>query len=89
MSAAKAASDHMKDWFKGTEPGQFVSMGVVSDGSYGTPKDVVFSFPVAIKNGKWEIIKGLPVDDFGRKMLDTTAKELQEEKDEAITIIGA
>lgn len=52
MSAAKAASDHMHDWFKGTTPGKFVSMGVLSDGSYGAPKDVIFSFPVTIKNGK-------------------------------------
>lgn len=52
MSAAKAASDHMRDWFKGTSPNKFVSMGVLSDGSYGAPKDVIFSFPVTIKNGK-------------------------------------
>ncbi|CAH1159405.1 unnamed protein product [Phaedon cochleariae] len=89
MSAAKAAADHMRDWFNGTAPGQFVSMGVVSDGSYGTPKDVVFSFPVSIKNGKWEIVQGLTIDDFSRKMLDATGKELEEEKTDAVGIIGA
>ncbi|EFA02482.1 malate dehydrogenase, cytoplasmic [Tribolium castaneum] len=89
MSAAKAAGDHMKDWFHGTPAGQFVSMGVVSDGSYGTPKDVVFSFPVVIKNKKWEIVKNLQIDDFGRKMLDITGKELEEERGEALAIIGA
>ncbi|KAG5861589.1 hypothetical protein JTB14_025010 [Gonioctena quinquepunctata] len=89
MSAAKAAADHMKDWFLGTAPGQFVSMGVVSDGSYGTPKDVVFSFPVTIANGKWEIVQGLQTDDFARKMLDATGKELEEERVEAISIIEA
>ena len=89
MSAAKAASDHMRDWFNGTSSGKFVSMGVVSDGSYGTPKDVVFSFPVTISNKKWEIVKDLPTDDFAKKMLETTGKELEEERAEALTIIGA
>lgn len=83
MSAAKAAADHMSDWFRGTAPGKFVSMGVVSDGSYGTPQDVVFSFPVKVTNGKWEIVQGLPIDDYARKMLDATGKELLEERDEA------
>lgn len=87
MSAAKAACDHMKDWFHGTQPGRFVSMGVVSDGSYGTPKDVVYSFPVAIKDGKWTIVQGLAIDDFSRKMLDNTAKELVEEREEAFTVV--
>ncbi|XP_060530515.1 malate dehydrogenase, cytoplasmic [Cylas formicarius] len=89
MSAAKAASDHMRDWFLGTQPGQFVSMGVLSDGSYGAPKDVVFSFPVTITGGKWEIVRELQVNDFARKMLDTTGKELEEERQEAISVIGA
>jgi malate dehydrogenase len=56
MSAAKAAADHVKDWWNGTEEGRFVSMGVVSDGSYGIPKDIVFSFPVTIKNKQWKIV---------------------------------
>jgi malate dehydrogenase len=89
MSAAKAAGDHMRDWFHGTASGRFVSMGVLSDGSYGAPKDVVFSFPVVIKNKKWEIVKGLQIDDFARKMLDATGKELEEERTEALAIIGA
>lgn len=57
MSAAKAAADHMRDWFMGTPVGKFVSMGVMSDGSYCTPKDIVYSFPVEITNGQWSIIK--------------------------------
>lgn len=57
MSAAKAAGDHMRDVWLGTEPGSYVSMGVISDGSYGAPKDVVFSFPVAIKNKTWSIVQ--------------------------------
>lgn len=56
MSAAKAASDHVRDWWQGTQPGTFVSMGVVSDGSYGIPKDIVFSFPVEIKDKQWKIV---------------------------------
>lgn len=89
MSAAKAAADHMKDWFLGTAPGQFVSMGVISNGSYGAPKDVVFSFPVAIKNGKWEIVQGLSISDFARQLLDVTGKELEEERSEAFAVIQA
>jgi len=86
MSAAKAASDHMKDWWIGTAPGHFVSMGVVSDGSYGVPKDIVFSFPVEIKNKEWSIIQGLDVNAFARSKLDVTSQELLEEKEEAMAV---
>lgn len=86
MSAAKAAGDHMKDWFFGTQPDKFVSMGVISDGSYDVPKDIIFSFPVKIKNKKWEIVQGLRIDDFSRKMLDATGQELLEEREEAFTV---
>jgi len=84
MSAAKAASDHMKDWFQGAS--DFVSMGVFSDGSYGTPKDVMFSFPVTIQGGKWSIVQGLPISDLAREKLDITGKELIEEKEEAVKV---
>ena len=57
MSAAKAAGDHMRDWWVGTKPNTWVSMGVVSDGSYGIPKDIVFSFPVTIKDKKYTIVQ--------------------------------
>uniref|UniRef100_A0A0K8TST5 Malate dehydrogenase n=1 Tax=Tabanus bromius TaxID=304241 RepID=A0A0K8TST5_TABBR len=86
MSAAKAACDHMHDWWNGTNPGDFVSMGVISDGSYGAPKDVVFSFPVEIRNGKWSIVQGLQLDDFAKSKLQVTGKELLEEKEEAMTV---
>lgn len=89
MSAAKAASDHMRDWFLGTAPGKFVSMGVSSDGSYGTPKDVVFSFPVSIQCGKWQIVSGLVLDDFAKEMLAATGKELEEERAEATAVVEA
>lgn len=86
MSAAKAACDHMHDWWNGTKPGEYVSMGVVSDGSYGTPKDVVFSFPVEIRNKKWSIVQGLKLDEFSKSKLEITGKELLEEKEEAMTV---
>lgn len=57
MSAAKAACDHMKSIWQGTQEGQFVSMGVFSDGSYNTPEGVMYSFPVTIKDQKWTIVK--------------------------------
>ncbi|CAD6997057.1 malate dehydrogenase, cytoplasmic [Ceratitis capitata] len=89
MSAAKAACDHMHDWWHGTAPGQFVSMGVISDGSYGAPKDVVFSFPVETSNGKWKIVQGLQLDDFAKSKLAITGKELEEEKGEAMAVCSA
>ncbi|XP_064546848.1 malate dehydrogenase, cytoplasmic [Drosophila montana] len=89
MSAAKAACDHMHDWWNGTAPGKFVSMGVFSDGSYNSPKDVVFSFPVEIKNKQWKIVENLSVSSFARTKLDLTGKELQEEKNEALSVLDS
>ncbi|XP_059619090.1 malate dehydrogenase, cytoplasmic [Phlebotomus argentipes] len=89
MSAANAACDHMRDWWHGTPPGDFVSMGVLSDGSYGAPKDVIFSFPCEVKNGQWRIVQGLNVDAFGKEKLAVTAKELEEEKAEAVIVCAA
>jgi len=86
MSAAKAACDHVRDWWLGTSEGEFVSMGVISDGSYGVAKDIIFSFPVQIQNKQWKIVQGLQVDDFARGKLDVTGKELLEEKGEAMTV---
>ncbi|XP_014233659.1 malate dehydrogenase, cytoplasmic [Trichogramma pretiosum] len=87
MSAAKAAGDHMRDWWFGTKPNQFVSMGVVSDGSYGIPKDVVFSLPVTIKDKKYTIVQGLEISSHARAKLDITAKELEEERAEANAVL--
>ncbi|XP_033149409.1 malate dehydrogenase, cytoplasmic [Drosophila busckii] len=89
MSAAKAACDHMHDWWNGTAPGKFVSMGVFSDGSYGSPKGVVFSFPVEIKNKQWKIVDNLPITDFAKGKLNVTGTELQEEKDEAMSVLDS
>lgn len=86
MSAAKAASDHMRDWWNGTKAGEYVSMGVISDGSYGVPKDIVYSFPVETKNGQWSIVQGLKIDDYSRGKMDFTANELLEEKEEAMAV---
>jgi len=78
-SAAAAAIDHMRDWALGTD-GNWVSMGVASDGSYGIKPGVVYGYPVTCKNGQFEIVKGLSIDDFSRGRMDASATELQEER---------
>ena len=78
-SAANAAIDHMRDWALGTN-GKWVTMGVPSNGDYGIPKDVMFGFPVTTANGKYEIVKGLPIDAFSQERINKTLKELQEEQ---------
>ncbi|CAH9115993.1 unnamed protein product [Cuscuta epithymum] len=80
LSAASAACDHIRDWVLGTPEGTWVSMGVYSDGSYDVPSGLIYSFPVTCKNGKWCIVKGLPIDEFSRKKMDLSAAELAEEK---------
>jgi len=90
MSAAKAACDHMKTIFEGTKDGELASMGVFSDGSYGTPEGVMFSFPVTIDgNKKWTIKQGVTISDFARGKLDATAAELCQERDEAMAVCNA
>lgn len=86
MSAAKAAADHMKDWWNGTSEGSWVSMAVFSDGSYNTPVGVMYSFPVRCNKGQWEIVQGLNLDEFARGKLDLTSKELLEEREEALAV---
>jgi malate dehydrogenase len=80
-SAANAAIDHVRDWWFGTPEGTWVSMAVPSDGSYGTPKGVIYGFPCRCSHGSWEIVQGLEVDAFSRAKMDATGKELQEEAD--------
>jgi len=89
MSAAKAASDHMKSWFSSTPEDDWVSMGVFSDGSYDTPVGVMFSFPITIKDGKWSIVQGLQLSDFAKEKLALTGKELCEEREEAMAVCQA
>ncbi|HEY5684816.1 MAG TPA: malate dehydrogenase [Acidimicrobiia bacterium] len=80
-SAANAAIDHMRDWVLGTADGDWVSMSVVSDGSYGVPAGLISSFPAVCRNGDWEIVAGLGIDDFSRARIDASAAELGEERD--------
>lgn len=80
LSAASSACDHIRNWVLGTPKDEFVSMAVFSDGSYGAPKDVIFSFPVTCSGGKWSIKQGLKLDDFSKGKLEATGKELVEEK---------
>jgi malate dehydrogenase len=80
-SAASAAIDHIRTWVMGTPEGDWVSMGVPSDGSYGIPKGVIYGYPVTCKNGDYQIVQGLAVNDFSRARMDATHKELLEERD--------
>jgi malate dehydrogenase len=79
-SAANAAIDHMRDWALGTN-GEWVTMGIPSDGHYGIPKDVMFGFPVTCSGGEYRIVEGLPVDAFSQECIDKTLAELQGEQD--------
>jgi len=87
-SAASAALDHVHTWFHGTAPGDWISMGVPSDGSYGIKEGVIYSYPVTIKNGEYQIVQGLSVDEFSRKRMDATDAELREERDGVKTLLG-
>jgi malate dehydrogenase len=80
-SAANAAIDHMRDWALGTPEGDWVSMGVVSDGSYGVPEGLICSFPVTCRDGEWEIVQGLELEGFARERLEASVAELIEERD--------
>jgi malate dehydrogenase len=80
-SAASATIDAARDWLKGSPEGDWVSMAVVSDGSYGVPEGLVYSYPVTTRDGSWEIVQGLEIDDFSRGKMDATAAELVEERD--------
>ena len=79
-SAASAALDHMADWHHGTQPGECVSMAVVSDGSYGVEPGLIFSFPCTVSDGKWSIVQGIEHNDFAQSKLQATIDELQSEK---------
>ncbi|GAA2451104.1 malate dehydrogenase [Actinomadura vinacea] len=80
-SAASAAIDHVHTWVNGTADGDWTSMAVVSDGSYGVPEGLISSFPVTTRNGEWEIVQGLEIDDFSRARIDASVNELSEERD--------
>jgi malate dehydrogenase len=86
-SAANAAIDHVRDWVAGTGD-RWVSMGVPSDGSYGIPVDTMFGFPVTCKPGQYQIVQGLPIDEFSRSCLDRTLAELNEEREGVAHLLG-
>jgi len=79
-SAASAAIDHMHTWAHGTAEGDWVSMGIPSDGSYGIAPGVIFGYPVTVKGGKYEIVQGLKINAFSQSRIDATEKELREER---------
>ncbi|MER5862646.1 malate dehydrogenase [Kitasatospora sp. NPDC002040] len=80
-SAANAAIDHVHTWVNGTAEGDWTSMGIVSDGSYGVEEGIISSFPVTTKDGKFEIVQGLEISDFSRARIDASVAELVEERD--------
>jgi malate dehydrogenase len=86
-SAANAAIDHVRSWALGTAPGDWVSMSVPSDGSYGVPEGLVSSFPCTCSGGKYQIVKGLEIDGYSRAKIDASVAELQEERD-AVKALG-
>ena len=71
----------MRDWMGSTPEGDWVSMAIPSDGSYGVPEGLISSFPVTVKDGKVEIVQGLEIDDFSRAKIDASVKELSDERD--------
>ena len=87
-SAASAAIDHMHSWALGTAEGDWVSMGIPSDGSYGIAPGVIYGYPVTCRNGKYEIVQGLEIGEFSRARLDATDKELREERAAIEQLLG-
>lgn len=86
-SAANAAIDHVHDWVHGTPDGDWTSAGIPSDGSYGVPEGLISSFPAVSKDGAWQIVQGLDVNDFSRARIDASTKELADERD-AVKSLG-
>ena len=87
-SAASAALDHVRTWAVGTAEGDWVSMGVPSDGSYGIPEGVVYSYPVTTRNGEYQIVQGLAIDEASRKRMTLTENELKEEREGVKDLLG-
>jgi malate dehydrogenase len=87
-SAANAAIDHVRDWVAGTRDGDWVTMGIPSDGSYGIPEGIMYGYPVTCRNGGYQIVKGIEISEFSRKRMDATLKELHEERDGVKHLLG-
>jgi len=79
-SAGSSAVDHMRSWALGTDEGDWVSMAIPSDGSYGVEPGIIYSYPVTCKDGKYEIVQGLEVSEFSQERMDATEQELREER---------
>jgi len=87
-SAANAAVDHMRSWALGTTGDDWVSMGVIADGSYGIEPGLIYSFPCRCSGGNWEIVQDLEISAFSREKMDATAQELTEERDAVAHLLG-
>uniref|UniRef100_A0A7S2X027 malate dehydrogenase n=1 Tax=Chloropicon primus TaxID=1764295 RepID=A0A7S2X027_9CHLO len=87
LSAASSVCDHVRNWVVGMEGRKYVSMGVVSDGSYGITEGLVYSFPCVCKGGEWSIVQGLEIDPRSKDLMEATHKELLEEKDLALSCL--
>ncbi|HYY61531.1 MAG TPA: malate dehydrogenase [Burkholderiales bacterium] len=87
-SAANAAIDHVREWISGSRDGDWITMGVPSDGSYGIPDGVIYGYPVTCRNGSYQVVKGVEISEFSRKRMDATLKELHEERDSVRHLLG-
>ncbi|MBS0387602.1 MAG: malate dehydrogenase [Proteobacteria bacterium] len=87
-SAASAALDHMRTWFLGTPEGDWVSMGIPADGSYGIGEGIIYSYPVTCRDGRYQIVPNLGIDAFSRGKLEATEKELREEREGVRDLLG-
>jgi malate dehydrogenase len=87
-SAASAAIDHVRDWVSGTPDGDWASMAVPSDGSYGVEEGVISGYPCRCTDGEWEIVEGLEINDFSRACIDATVAELRQERDAVKDLLG-
>jgi len=87
-SAASAAIDHVRTWMQGTAEGDWTSMAIPTDGSYGIKEGLIYSYPVTCKNGEFQIVQGLSIDEFSRKRMDLTQTELSEERDGVKDLLG-
>ena len=87
-SAANAAIDHIRDWVHGTRDGDWVTMGIPADGSYGIPEGCLYGYPVTCRNGRYDIVKGIAISDFSRARMDATHRELLEERDAVRHLLG-
>ena len=87
-SAANAAIGHVRDWVLGTPAGDWVSMAIPSDGSYGIPEGVIYSYPVECSQGSYKIVQGLDISDEGRKLMQVSYDELLEERAVVTGLLG-